>query len=94
MYLQTGRNLRYKHKRQPMGGGGSICSRDPAILLMSKPHGTRTALTRTRFSQLSDLFHAVPRHATVIIRDANATPPHLPLFQRWNIIVGITGRYC
>lgn len=57
------------------GNGGSICWVEPVILLMSKPHEF-AALTRTRFSQLSDLFHAVPRHATVIIRDASEYPLH------------------
>ena len=74
------------------GNGGSICSVEPVILLMSKPHEF-AALTRTRFSQLSDLFHAVPRHAIVIIRDASEYPLHTRS-NRWNIIVGITRRYC
>lgn len=54
----------------------SICSRDPVILLMSKRREL-APLTRTRFSQLSDLFH----YATAIIRDADASPALL-LFQR------------
>ena len=58
----------------------SICSRDPVILLMSKRREL-APLTRTRFSQLSDLFHAVARYATAIIRHADASPALL-LFQR------------